>query len=128
MAAKVLKLSGQQEDVQLIREAADVLNAGGLVAFPTETVYGIACRAQRTALSLLDRVKGRSTRKVTTAPAPAALAHPRTGTRLTTNATPTAGNTTKPKGLMRQAVVRRKPANPARPHPAATTAAAAKGA
>ena len=63
MVAKVLKLSGQSEDAELAREAADVLNAGGLVAFPTETVYGIACRTQRAPLSRLDRVKGRAADK-----------------------------------------------------------------
>ncbi|MBN2129977.1 MAG: threonylcarbamoyl-AMP synthase [Sedimentisphaerales bacterium] len=63
MVAKVLKLRGQEEDVELVREAADVLNSGGLVAFPTETVYGIACRTQRAPLSRLDQVKGRAAHK-----------------------------------------------------------------
>jgi len=63
MTANVLKLSGQPEDMQLIQEAAGVLNAGGLVAFPTETVYGIACRTQPASLSRLDRVKGRAANK-----------------------------------------------------------------
>jgi len=49
--------------MQSIQEAADTLNAGGLVAFPTETVYGIGCRAQRQALSRLDKVKGRPASK-----------------------------------------------------------------
>jgi protein-tyrosine phosphatase len=63
MAAKVLKLSGQPDDMRSIREAADALNGGGLVAFPTETVYGIGCRAQRDTLARLDTVKGRAAHK-----------------------------------------------------------------
>ncbi|MEN6335699.1 MAG: L-threonylcarbamoyladenylate synthase, partial [Phycisphaerales bacterium] len=46
-----------------IKEAAKIVEAGGLVAFPTETVYGIACRAEAKALDRLDRIKGRDARK-----------------------------------------------------------------
>jgi tRNA threonylcarbamoyl adenosine modification protein (Sua5/YciO/YrdC/YwlC family) len=63
MGAEVLKLVGQPGDMQSIKEAANTLNAGGLVAFPTETVYGIGCRARQDALSRLDQVKGRAANK-----------------------------------------------------------------
>ncbi|WUI03902.1 Sua5/YciO/YrdC/YwlC family protein [Spirillospora sp. NBC_00431] len=33
----------------VIEQAADVLRAGGLVAFPTETVYGLGADAQDSA-------------------------------------------------------------------------------
>ncbi len=43
-----------------IAEAADVLNAGGIVAVPTETVYGLAARAaDATAVARIYAAKGR---------------------------------------------------------------------
>ena len=42
---RVLKIDPQHIAVVLIHEAADVLRAGGLVAFPTETVYGLGANA-----------------------------------------------------------------------------------
>jgi len=59
MAAEIIKISGRPGDLDRIKEAAKAVEAGGLVAFPTETVYGIACRVERTALARLDRIKGR---------------------------------------------------------------------
>ena len=44
-------------------EAAEIVEAGGLVVFPTETVYGIACRVTPSALARLDEVKGRPAAK-----------------------------------------------------------------
>jgi L-threonylcarbamoyladenylate synthase len=57
---KVIKLDAGNVDATAIKEAAKVLDAGGLVAFPTETVYGIGCRVSGDSLARLDRVKGRS--------------------------------------------------------------------
>ena len=43
-----------------IRRAAGILRAGGLVAFPTETVYGLGADASNAAaMARLYRVKGR---------------------------------------------------------------------
>ncbi len=42
MQAKILKINPNFPEEGLIKEAAYVLQEGGLVAFPTETVYGIA--------------------------------------------------------------------------------------
>jgi L-threonylcarbamoyladenylate synthase len=56
---KVIKLDVNNVDAAAIQEAAKVLDAGGLVAFPTETVYGIGCRASSDAFARLDKVKGR---------------------------------------------------------------------
>lgn len=42
MQTKVIKINPDFPEVDLIKEAAGVLRNGGLVAFPTETVYGIA--------------------------------------------------------------------------------------
>ena len=40
METKVLKPTAEN-----IREAADIIRKGGLVAFPTETVYGLGANA-----------------------------------------------------------------------------------
>ena len=43
-----------------VHRAAEILRAGGLVAFPTETVYGLGADASnREAVARLYRVKGR---------------------------------------------------------------------
>lgn len=41
MNTKVVRIDGQHIDSALIREAGEIIKAGGLVAFPTETVYGL---------------------------------------------------------------------------------------
>ena len=63
METKVLKLDAGDVDLEKIREAAELIDAGGLVAFPTETVYGIACRIESEALARLDNLKGRAAGK-----------------------------------------------------------------
>jgi L-threonylcarbamoyladenylate synthase len=63
MTAKIITIDGSGTDGQYLQEAAEVLEQGGLVAFPTETVYGIACRIKREAISRLDDVKGREAEK-----------------------------------------------------------------
>ncbi|WP_373531435.1 L-threonylcarbamoyladenylate synthase [Vampirovibrio sp.] len=46
-----------------LQQAVDILKAGGLVAFPTETVYGLGAHAENAdALAKLYAVKGRPTR------------------------------------------------------------------
>ena len=59
MQTKVIKLDAAKVDSAKIREAAQLIDAGGLVAFPTETVYGIACRVETDSLIKLDNLKGR---------------------------------------------------------------------
>jgi len=63
MTVKLVSVGGRQGDLDRIQEAAQIVEAGGLGAFPTETVYGIACRAERKALVRLDRIKGRDASK-----------------------------------------------------------------
>jgi hypothetical protein len=41
----VLKVNAQQPDIKKIQAAADIIRKGGLVAFPTETVYGLGADA-----------------------------------------------------------------------------------
>ena len=59
MQTKVIKLDAAKIDPAKITEAADLIDAGSLVAFPTETVYGIACRVETSSLTRLDNLKGR---------------------------------------------------------------------
>jgi len=42
---EVLKIDSQAPDPNILSYAGDVLRAGGLVAYPTETVYGLAASA-----------------------------------------------------------------------------------
>lgn len=64
MQTKVRKLDSDQDRREAVREAADCLSSGGLVAFPTETVYGLgACATMPAALERLRQVKGREQTK-----------------------------------------------------------------
>jgi len=66
METKVLKLEPSRPDENKIKQACAVLDSGGLVAFPTETVYGIGCRAEPVWLERLSRLKGRPAGKAYT--------------------------------------------------------------
>ena len=63
METKVIKLETGQDDPAAVRDAAALIDAGGLVGFPTETVYGIACRVERESLARLDNLKSRTAQK-----------------------------------------------------------------
>ncbi len=60
---KIIKLDGTEPDSAGIAEAATIIDAGGLVGLPTETVYGIACRIKSDSLMKLDNIKDRTTDK-----------------------------------------------------------------
>ena len=45
METKIRKIDKNQIDKTVIQEAGEVLRSGGLVAFPTETVYGLGADA-----------------------------------------------------------------------------------
>jgi L-threonylcarbamoyladenylate synthase len=45
MKPRVLKIDPHNIDLRLIQEAADAIKRGELVAFPTETVYGLGANA-----------------------------------------------------------------------------------
>lgn len=61
---KILELSGGDEDISRIREAARALRHGELVVFPTETVYGVGCDSSNSAaVTRLYAVKGRPRNK-----------------------------------------------------------------
>jgi L-threonylcarbamoyladenylate synthase len=66
METKVIQVDTGNIDVAVIKDAAQAVDEGKLVAFPTETVYGIACRVHDDTLSKLDTIKGRTVDKVYT--------------------------------------------------------------
>lgn len=45
METKVERINREQMNMEIIREAGSILKKGGLVAFPTETVYGLGANA-----------------------------------------------------------------------------------
>lgn len=60
VTTRVLAVDQQQPDQRLIEGAAGVLRAGGLVVFPTETVYGLGADALNAdAVARVFRAKGR---------------------------------------------------------------------
>jgi len=59
MKAEHVVLTGDTGDRAKVDHAAHVLAAGGLVAFATETVYGIGCMVSPEGFQRLDEAKGR---------------------------------------------------------------------
>ncbi|MFY9301340.1 MAG: L-threonylcarbamoyladenylate synthase [Candidatus Nitrosotenuis sp.] len=60
MRTKVLKINPKNPDISKIRKAAEALRQGKLVAFPTETVYGLGANAlDPRAVKKIFRAKGR---------------------------------------------------------------------
>ena len=61
MTAEILRLDDKDRYLENIRTAAQVLRSGGIVAFPTETVYGLGvCADNDTAIDNLYSAKQRS--------------------------------------------------------------------
>ena len=59
-APRVFGLVGDARDLSALAEASTILRDGGLVAFPTETVYGLGVDAANPkAIERLNQVKGR---------------------------------------------------------------------
>jgi len=57
---KIVKVDPENIDYNIIKEAADIINRGGLVVFPTETVYGIGADALNdAAVDKIFKAKGR---------------------------------------------------------------------
>jgi len=60
MKTEVLQVNRHHPERDIISKAADVIKAGGLVAFPTETVYGLGCDVfDVEALDNIFKAKGR---------------------------------------------------------------------
>jgi L-threonylcarbamoyladenylate synthase len=59
-AANVLQVDPLHPDAEAVGRAAEVLRGGGLVAFPTETVYGLGAHAlDAAAVRRIFEAKGR---------------------------------------------------------------------
>lgn len=64
MKTEVVKIDPQDIDLVKIRKAASVVKHGGIVAFPTETVYGLAANFfNKQAVAKVFKVKKRSLNK-----------------------------------------------------------------
>lgn len=60
MITRVLSINPHAPEADILREAAEVINRGGLVAFPTETVYGLGANAlDPSAVERIFAAKGR---------------------------------------------------------------------
>lgn len=61
---RIISVNAKFPDIKKIEEAASILCSGGLVAFPTETVYGLGADSTNiSAVKRLDAVKGRPANK-----------------------------------------------------------------
>lgn len=60
MDTRVIKLNPLKPNPAAITEAAAMIDIGMLVSFPTETVYGIACRTAADTVAKLNSLKGRT--------------------------------------------------------------------
>jgi L-threonylcarbamoyladenylate synthase len=57
---EILKINRHKPEIEKIRYAADIIKKGGLVVFPTETVYGLGANAfDEDAVKKVFKVKGR---------------------------------------------------------------------
>jgi len=64
MKTIVLKINKKNPDAGKIKKAADILSKGGVIAFPTDTVYGLAAGAfNLKAQKKIYNLKGRNYRK-----------------------------------------------------------------
>lgn len=60
METKLVKVDSENPERELLKEAAEILRKGGLVAFPTETVYGLGANGlDRDACKRIYEAKGR---------------------------------------------------------------------
>ncbi len=60
----LLRIHPQDPQPRLIRQAADILRNGGVIIYPTDTVYGIGCDILQTAaIERICRLKGIDPRK-----------------------------------------------------------------
>jgi tRNA threonylcarbamoyl adenosine modification protein (Sua5/YciO/YrdC/YwlC family) len=58
VSAKLIKIHPENPDPRKIRQVVDVLTAGGIVIYPTDTVYGIGCDIfQAKAIEKIARLK-----------------------------------------------------------------------
>ena len=62
--ASVISINPQHLDAQHIEHAASVLRAGGVIIYPTDTIYGLGCDITNpAAIERVQRIKGRDANK-----------------------------------------------------------------
>ncbi len=84
MSASIIRITNDESSADAVARAAKVLQEGGLLAFPTETVYGLAARADiPSAIAKLREVKARDNSKAFTVH----IADPETATDFAPNLT-----------------------------------------
>lgn len=60
----ILKINSQNPEPERISQAADIIRAGGVIGYPTETVYGIGANIfNRDAVARIFDIKGRAQQK-----------------------------------------------------------------
>lgn len=60
MTPQIIKINSQRPEKRIIQRVAEIIKKGGLVAFPTETVYGLGANAlNKKAVRKIFEVKGR---------------------------------------------------------------------
>ena len=65
MKANLLKINAYNPELRKIKKVVECLNSGGLVIYPTDTVYGLGCDFKnKKALERLCKVKGIKGRKL----------------------------------------------------------------
>lgn len=65
MKANLLKINSYNPELRKINKIVECLNSGGLVIYPTDTVYGLGCDFKnKKALERLCKVKGIKSRKL----------------------------------------------------------------
>lgn len=57
----LITINGQNPQMRLIKKAADILRSGGIVVYPTDTVYGLGCGLfNKKGIEKIYRIKKRS--------------------------------------------------------------------
>jgi len=60
----LIKINPQNPQPRLINKAIDILKSGGIIAYPTDTIYGIGCDIMnKKAIEAVYRLKGRDQNK-----------------------------------------------------------------
>ena len=60
----ILEINPQNPQMRLIRRVVEVLRDGGVVAYPTDTVYGLGCDIfHKRAIKRIQQIKGKPARK-----------------------------------------------------------------
>ena len=62
--AEILNIDPQHMKGRRIKKAADLLRDGGVIIYPTDTIYGLGCDiTNKEAIERIRRIKGRSSKK-----------------------------------------------------------------